>query len=156
MTLSANEVRERFAANSSVVPLLLLTLSHPDMAIPGRVVRDGHSVFSRGNEFVAGWFDCVLPLDAGDELANVTLSVDNVDQQIVATLRSLDSPPTVTLEVVTSADPDTVEQGPFVFTAKSGEYNTLKVSVTLGYEEILNQPFPGGTYNPRDFPGLFS
>ncbi|MDN5938755.1 MAG: DUF1833 domain-containing protein [Salinisphaera sp.] len=156
MPLSPAEIRERFAANSGVVPLLLLTISHPDLGTPGRLALNNEDVWSRGDQFFASWFDIALPLDSGHELASVQLAVDNVDQAIVATVRGLASPPQITLEVVTSATPDTVEQGPFQFSAKSAHYDVLQVTMTLGYEEILNQAFPGRTYNPRDFPGLFA
>ncbi len=156
MPLSAAVLQGLFAANTDLVPLVLVTLDHPDMVEPIRVVRNTAAITSRGETYEAAWFRPELPLDSGEELAQVRLEVDNVDRTLVAELRGLDSPPTVTLEVVTSADPDTVELGPFAFELQDAEYDTLVVRGTLAYEDILNEGFPAGTYNPRDFPGLFA
>lgn len=155
MTHTASFFQALMAENSEITPLVLLTLWHPDMAEPARYVKDTHDVWSRGDRYMAAFFREKLPADIADELVTVELVVDNVDREIVATIRGLDAPPEVTLEVVTDLDPDTPEMGPFEFELKKAEYDTLEVRGQLAYEDILQEPFPAGTYNPVDFPALF-
>lgn len=149
-------LRELMAENSGVTPLILLTIDHVDLAQPARLALDAHDVWSRGEQYTAAYYKVQFPLDSGEELANTQLKVDNVDRAIVTTLRGLSGPPSVTLELVTDRDPDTVEMGPFDFELRNAEYDVLLVTGNLSYENILQESFPSGSYNPRDFPGLFS
>jgi len=154
-TLSLTARQAVFSQETDQVFLLLLTIAHPDMAVPVRVVNNLEAVTSRGNEFIAFPFQINLPYDKDDQITQVTLTIDNVDQQIVVGVRALSSPPTVTLEVVLAASPDTVEAGPFDFSMKSATYDSLVVEGVLGFEDILNEPFPGNAFTPQNFPGMF-
>ncbi|MBE0598443.1 MAG: DUF1833 family protein, partial [Desulfuromonadales bacterium] len=100
-------------------------------------------------------FDIALPADRDDQISKVTLTIDNVDRAIVRAVRELASAPTVTLEIVLASSPDVVEAGPFEFTLQDAGYDALTVSGTLGYEDILNEPFPAGAFVPAAFPGMF-
>lgn len=156
MPMQPEFLKALFAANTDITPLMLLTISHPDFEQPARVVLNTEDVISRGERYLASYFKATPPLDSGDELASVTLEIDNVDREMTLALRTIQSPPKVTLEVVTNQLPDVVELGPFDFELKDVNYDTLKVTGTLAYEDILNEGFPSGAYNPSDFPGLFS
>lgn len=149
-------LRSLFDANTDVVPLLLLTLSHPSMENPARLVLNDEDIESRGQLFHAAYLSAPPPLDSGDEVGSVQFKVDNVDRDIVVTLRGLDSPPTVLMEVVSSLDLDSVEIAPGELELQDAEYTTLEITGTLGYEDILNLGFPHGSYTPNIFPGLFA
>ena len=65
------------------------------------------------------------------------------------------APLAVALEVVLAASPDTVEAGPFNMTLVSAEYDAFVVTGELAFEDVLNEPFPGHSYIPSEYPGLF-
>ena len=70
-------------------------------------------------------------------------------------MRSIATPLSITLEVVTASDPDTVEAGPFEFQSRAVEYDVQTMRFTLAFEPLLSEPFPAYTYTPLDYPGLF-
>lgn len=143
------------AQETEQVFLLLLTLDHADLSQPIRVVNNTEDVTSRGDLFVAYPFEIALPDEDPDSVARVTLRIDNVDRQIVQSLRSIQAPLSVALEVVLAASPDTVEAGPFNMTLIAAEYDAFVITGELAFEDVLNEPFPGHSYIPSEYPGLF-
>lgn len=153
LTLAAR--RSLTAEETDELWLLLLTIAAPGLAQPIRVVNDRQGLTSRGRLFVAYPFEVDLPGDSAETVQRVTLRIDNVDRAIVSALRAVAEPATVTLEVVRRDDPDEVEAGPFVLSLVEAGYDALAVEGELVYEDVLNAAFPGDTYNPADYPGLF-
>lgn len=154
-SLSATAKAAIYAAQTEQVFLLLLEISHASLSPTLRFVDNLQDVVSGGNTYTAFPFQLSLPDDQDDQLARVTLSIDNVDRQIVQAIRSLTSPPTIALKIVLASSPNTVEAGPFDFTLRETEYDALVVSGTLAFEDFLNEPYPVGSFTPNFFPGLF-
>jgi len=152
---SLNFRRAAYAQRTDEVILLLLTITHPDMEMPIRVVNDLQSIMSRGNKFIAFPFEINLPEETSEQLSKVTLRIDNVDRLIVYSLRTLSSAPEVTLEAILATSPDIVEAGPFNMTLRDVKYDALVVEGTLYFEDLLNEPYPGDSFVPAHFPGLF-
>ena len=97
----------------------------------------------------------VPPEASATQLPMSTLKIDNVSREIIEEIRSLSSPPTVTISIVLHSDPDTVEAGPWEFKLLNATYDANIIQGSLGFEDILNELFPYGTFNPKDFPALF-
>ena len=146
-----------FAQETSSAFLLTLTIDHDDLDDPLRFVNDNQDITFDGDVYTAYPFLIDLPADTGEEISRVTLTIDNVDRQIVETIRELTTAPSVDLEVLHQpyGGSATKEAGPFSFTLKDSVYDVLVVTGTLSYEDILDEPFPGDTFSPPDFPGLF-
>lgn len=161
MSLTAR--RAMNAPETDQVFLALLTIVHPELPEPIRVVNDFRpkdeqgvrKIVSRGEDFICYPFEAALPADHEDQLSRVRLRIDNVDREITASLRSISSAPRVVLEVVLASDPDTVEAGPFEFELVTASFDALVVEGELGFEPILNEPFPADSFTPNLFPGLF-
>jgi hypothetical protein len=153
--LSTAARQAMFAAETEQVFLLLLTIAHADLAETIRVAHNSQDVVSRGETYLAYPFRIELPADRDDQVAQVQLSIDNVDRQIVQAVRSLSGSPSVTLEVVLASSPDLLEAGPFEFSLLDAGYDALTVTGTLGYEDVLNEPYPGDSFTPNLFPGMF-
>ena len=143
------------AQEAEQVFLLLLTIDHADLVEPIRVVNNTEDVTSRGDLFVGYPFEIALPDEDPDSVARVTLRIDNIDRQIVQPLRAIPAPLSVALEVVLASSPDTVEAGPFNMTLVAAEYDALAIAGELAFEDVLNEPFPGHSYVPSEYPGLF-
>jgi len=144
-----------YSQETSEVFLVLLTIDHADLAAPIRVVNNTKNIVSNGNTFIGFPFFADMPQERDDRLARVTLTIDNVDRQIVTAVRSITSPPSATMEVVLASDPDTVEAGPFSFTLRDVRYDSLVVEGELSFEDVLNEPYPGDSFTPATHPGLF-
>jgi len=147
--------RALFDQETAEAFLVLLTIDHSTLSEPLRFVSDNQDVTSRGNTYKAFGFRIPMPSEEDGSITEVQLTIDNVDRQVVETVRSLRSAPEVTMELVVSSDPDTVFAGPFPFELQSVDWNAVQVTGTLGYPPVLDEPFPGDTFNPENHPGLF-
>lgn len=155
-SLSLAALQAAQAEETEQVYLYLLTLSHSDPAFETkRYVRNGADIVSRGEIFTGTAFDVHLPIEDDEELPELTVTWDNVDRRDVEAIRSLQGPPTVTLEVVLASSPDTVELGPIDMELRSARYDALTIGGTVGQDPLLHLPYPADTYNQADYPGIF-
>ncbi len=146
------------AANASVtdeVWLVLLTIRHPSLSEPIRVVNNFKDIVSQGRTFVGCWFTIELPSDTPGERPSVFIEVDNVDRAQVDALRRADTPPKVDIEVVLASQPDVIEHGPMTMTLREATYDVLKIRGRLEFEELFSEPYPGDSITPLSHPSLF-
>ena len=86
----------------------------------------------------------------------VTLRIANVDRRVVQEIRAIPGDRvSCTAMVVMRSTPDQVEAGPFEFSLLDASYDAIVVEGTIGYEDILNAPFPGKAVTPASVPGIF-
>lgn len=135
--------------------LMLVTIDHTDLATPLRFVNNTVDITSRSLLYRKCAFLVNIPPSRENQLPEVQITICNVDREIAASIRSLASAPSLVMELVLSSDPDTVEAGPFNLTLAMGEYDQFVVSGTLRYEDILDEPFPSGSFDATRWPGLF-
>lgn len=148
--------RSAFAADTDDVWLVLLTITHPDITDPIRVVNNVVNVTSRGDEFIAYAFDLILPDSRDESPPRARLSIDNVSTDISAAIRSMtQTPPSVTIEVIRAAAPDTVERTFDFFKMRNIKWDAGKVSGDLTVEDFMSEPYPALVFSPAYFPGLF-
>lgn len=143
------------AAESNDTFLVLLTLSHADLAEPLRVSSDGQDTLSRGNNFIAYPFELSLPSDEDNRAPRAHLTIDNVDRQIVQAVRTLTSAPTALIEIIRAADPDTVEAKFEDFKLTNVFYDAHTVEADLTIEDFTAEPYPAASFSPSLFPGIF-
>lgn len=152
---SPTYVTNAVADNATDPMLLLLTIDHVDLPSPIRLVRNKADIVSRGNTFTAFPFDFVAPgaTDGGSRPARIT--IDNVNQVIVQTVRALTSPPTLLVEVVLASALNTVEDSLPVFKlfAASGDRYALEAEINDSAEDEA-EPLMQWTCTPSQFPAL--
>jgi hypothetical protein len=144
-----------YAAETGEAFLILLTLNHASLAQPIRVTSDAVTTTSRGDDFAPFPFDLVLPDDQDNRSPRARLVIDNVDRQIVEAVRSLPSAPTMLIEIIRAAAPDTVEAQFVDFKLTNVAYDAQRVEGVLTIEDFTAEPFPAATFSPGSFPGLF-
>lgn len=153
-TLSTVAKQAIFSQETAEVFLLLLDIAHA--SIPTiRVVNNQENITSGGEEYLAFPFEITLPDEKEESLGQMKLSIDNVDRAIVQAVRTLTSPPTITLTVVLASQPDTVEASFDGFVLRGVTYNALVVEGNLMLEDVLNEPYPQDSFTPNLFAGLF-
>jgi hypothetical protein len=142
------------AQETGEVWLVLLTITHSTLATPIRVVNNNEDITSRGNLYQAFPFEIVMPGQDPDSLPKAMLRFDNVDRTAIATVRSIDSAPTVTIEVILASQPDTVEISFPNLTLRNVKYDASVIEGELLFENLFSEPI---TYSmtPSRFPGLF-
>ncbi len=144
-----------YAQQTSVVPLMLLTIDHDDLVTPVRLVSDLVDLTSRGNTYQAYPFEPMLPPAVQGELPRLDMVLHDVDQTLVVIARSISTPATVAIEVVMSTTPGTVEAGPWSFEVTSIQYSAAELRLGLTVESLITEPYPYRLFNPVDFPLLF-
>lgn len=153
-TLSPAALESAFSQETDEVWLVLLTITHPSLAAPIRFVNDFQSLVSRGNVFLAFPFEVEFPEQDADSPGEARLTIDNIDRSIVNTIRAISSPPDITMEVVLASQPDTVEAVFSGLTLRNVNYDALKVSGVLRFEDIMTEPV-SVQMTPARFPAMF-
>ena len=144
-----------FAQQTDEAILILLTLDHDDLGSPIRVSSDSVDTISNSETFYACPFQITLPDERDEHVTEARLTIDNVDRVIVTALRSVSSPPEVTIQIVLGSDPDTIEAEWNDFLLKDTDYDDLVVTGRLSLDHLMNEPIPGDVMDPSRTPGLF-
>lgn len=135
--------------------IVLLMISHDDLAETLRFTNNNEDVVSRGNTYLRFPFLFTLPDDYESRPPSARLVIDNIDRRIIEAVRSLSSPPTVTAEVVALSDLETVELGPIEFQLRDVTADALTVEGTLAFEPVLEDAWPATRMTPATTPGIF-
>jgi hypothetical protein len=144
-----------YAQETAQAFIVLIEITHATLSVPIRICSGGQNITSNTHEFIFYPFELNLPDESTESVPTATLTVDNVDRQIIAALRALDSPPAVRIMVVLSSTPNTVEADFPVFKFTEITYDALTITGTISIEDFLLEPFPGDSFVPSLFPGLF-
>ena len=154
--ISASARAALYSAQTSKAMFHLLTIEHADMAETVRLVDNLTDVVSRSNTYTAFPFIAALPPDSDGEVPQVDIVCDAVDRSLIIVARSISTPATVTIEVVVSDSPDTVEAGPYIFDLVGIQYDAKEIRFSLAYEPLATEPYPSRTFSPTLFPLLFN
>lgn len=152
-TLSTAATQSLADQESEEVWLALLTLSHPDLGEPVRVVSNTEDIVSNGHTYTALPFVLELP-DDGPDPGVARLRIDNVTREIVTLVRSIAAPPTVTIDLVLASQPDTIDTTITNLTLRDVRYNAAQVTGTLWFEDVATESV-AEIITPARFPGLF-
>lgn len=120
-----------------------------------RLSSDAVDTVSNGETYQAYPFDITLPDDPEEGVTKARITIDNVHRDIIAWIRGLASSPTVNIRIVAASDPDTVEAEYSNFELTNVHYDALTITGDLGIESFMGEPYPGDTFLPSRFPGLF-
>lgn len=154
-SMSAAATEAVLSQQTGEVFLWLLEINHDDLDDPLRFVNSREDLVSNGNNYIAFPFEITLPSDDGETISDIQLSISNVDRLITETIRNLATAAEVTCSIVMASSPDDIEAGPITMTLKSVTYNALTVTGSLRWESLIDLTYPGYTFTPSGFPGLF-
>jgi hypothetical protein len=143
------------APETDRVFLHLLTIETSGGAIL-RFVDNNGSIVSRGETFQAAGFTIVLPEQTADAPRPCKLAIDNTDLAIFQTIKmAVGQTITVSICVVMANTPDVYERGPLKYCLRNVQANKSTVEGELYDFYIADRKFPGGTYSPDDFEGMY-
>jgi hypothetical protein len=153
--VSDNFKQKFFGEQVDDVYLTLVEVSHPDLPATIRLTPNGEDVVSGGETYVHFPLQVALGPDADEAAPRTSIRFANIDLRLTDGLRSIASPPTVTLSGVLASDPDTIEVGPIPFTLRDARYDDVVVEGTLAFEAIYQSMVPRRLMTPTTTPGLF-
>lgn len=154
MTLTPTAVAELSAQETGTAWLVLLTISHPDMPVPLRMTSDHVPTTSGGQVYTPYPFEVSPPDDVEGRAPMATLRVDNTSQQVIAVLRGLEKPPSVTIQIVRASDPNVVEVIYDGLELRGENYDIGAITGKLTVDDWATEEFPYVTFDKR-FIGLF-
>lgn len=152
-TLSSAAQAAILDEESDEVSLHLVTIEHDDLDAPIRIVDNIEDITSNGETFVGLPFRLELP-DEGDRPGEARITVDNVDRRIAEAVRSITTPPSVTIQVVLASQPDTLELELSGMTLRDVTIDAGAVTGYLRFEDLSVEPI-AEAITPSKFPGLF-
>lgn len=153
---SQNYQRKTNALSGDEFPLILLEIDHDDLAAPVRIVNDREDITVEGNLYQAFAFGLNLPEDPESGLPEAQLSIDNVGRELVQWLEIADwnKPTTCRIIQILRSTPDIIEWE-ITTNLRDITIDSLQVTATLGFENLLGLPGVGVFYTPVTAVGLF-
>ena len=116
-----------------------------------------YKTVSRGDDYLFAPFSITLPDDIEGQAPVCNFMIENISRDLIAIVRSVDltqGAPTLTIELVTSATPDTVEIEYPTFEIRSVQYNANSLTFTAQIDAMVDIPYPAGAFDPSGFPAL--
>jgi len=157
MPLSSSAIAKLQHEIVDVAFLWLVTISHPDLPTPLRMVRDYVPLTSRGNSFIAyPHMDIGFPHDEVDQPPRQSIVLEDVGQVFTPALRSLDTttPPVLLIELVMEGEPNTVQDS-WTAELRNAQGDGLSIEAELRTDQLLGVGAPSLSYTPSLFPALF-
>lgn len=163
--LSLNFRKALFAQESSEIPVFLLTITHPSLTTPIYLSTDAtarltldpltYGTVSRGKTFLYAGIDVTLPDEQDKTPPASKLTIDNVTRELIPLARSVNTPPSVTIEAVLASALDVVEMAWPVLDMSNltADASTLQFDLTM--DALVTEPYPSGSFSPGAFPALF-
>lgn len=154
MTLSSTAKSKIFKQESDSF-LVLIVITHPDLVTPLRFVNNTVNVISNGFEYIAFPFKLKWPNDTDGTVPVASLQIDNSNQVIMQTIRTLVGKPTVSISAIRMDDFDAVEVTlpNFQLSNVRGDVGSITGDLTL--DDVAKEAYPGVTFTPAEFPGIF-
>lgn len=152
------------AQATDVVPIVLVTITHPDLEAPLRLSTDPtvrtssdpltYGTWHQGQLYEFVVLTALLPDDIEDSPARTSLSFENVDVDLVSVLRAVRRPATMELRMVLSNALDTVEDRytDLLLTHIQGDADKLTADISREYLGAHNWPY--GRMTAGRFAGL--
>lgn len=136
--------------------ILIIDVMHPTFSEPARIIADTQDLtMPDGTFYQALPVDVKLPSDTSKN-SSAKLEIDNVGRVLtdeVEKARGLDGG-TCRMRSLFRDDLSTVIQD-YVMTITKMDMNVHKVTLSLGFEDLLNRPAVRISYRPETTPGLF-
>lgn len=137
-------------------PIILLTINHPDLNDPIRVVNDTDNITSNGVEYIAFPFNLSLPDDHENRLPRARLSIANVGRDLMFWLETTDggNGSTATFQQIMRSRPNQIEWE-ITMSLFNVAATNIEVSAELGFENLFAKPAVSINYRPENSAGLF-
>jgi hypothetical protein len=143
------------ASATNTAFFFLLTIEPPSGTPPIYLVNNTQPVTSNGITYQPYPFSTTLPMDTGDKIPSIQLTIDNVDQSLTNAIRELEEAPNIRLQLVTSDFPDLVEKDLNFLRLRNVNYDAMTITGVLEVASIWARKFPSERVDPVAFPALF-
>lgn len=167
-TMSPAAIKAVFSTESTDDLILLLTIYDPDdQSVVARLCDNFtkrisetesevvYGVTSNNNDFIYLPLEITLPTEEEAQAPRCSVTIHDVTRYLTPIIRELSGPPKVTLQLVLSSTPNTIEASFSGFYISNITYNKDTVTADLSMIDYEREPFPMHSFTPAYFPGLF-
>jgi len=157
MTLTTTGKAAVFAQETDSIFVELLTVITPDSpASVTRLANYNENVVYNGNTYTRFPMSLRLPTDENGQITEAQIVLDNVDRDLLDEIRNFSSSLTFQFDVVDiTQSPITLERTYPGFSLTNVSWDQFTIQGRLVMEQLTVEPFPKGTLNPGNNPGLF-
>lgn len=173
MSYSAAGRRNLNATSADEPMLLLIEITHPDLAEPARFVNDTQNIVVEGHVFNATRFSLIKADDVAEQTPKAQLAVDNIGRELTQWLEYSNGGKGARCRTMaalrSSVDEYAIDYFAQDYTRAvnadiefdmtmdlSGIHvNNMQVTSDLGFQNTLMQPAVTVRYDPITSPGLF-
>ncbi|WP_102226876.1 hypothetical protein [Acidimangrovimonas sediminis] len=170
--VSLNARNANDAASTAETEVALFVIEHPSLDAPLRLATDWSERISdeplmyglrstwQGADPATDPYLFVLasaevPGDLEDGPGPATIVLENVDNDIIAVLRSITDRATVHMAVVLASSPDLVELEFLGLKLISADYDAAQITLSISRQPIEDEAVPSARFTKDRFPGLF-
>lgn len=162
--LSTTALQSIYDQETSEVWVVLLEITHPDLAEtvylssdPTTTLADGnYGTESNGNDYVFLPFRFFLQPQTENLLARAKIRIDNVSRDLIrSVLDAQNEPPEVDVKVVLASAPDTIEFQISNLLMDNVRASATELEADLFPKILQGEQFPFETFSVADFPGLY-
>jgi hypothetical protein len=163
MPLSTFGRQTAYASATKEIWFYLVTIEHPDLPATLRFVarRKDEDVVSNGETYKAFPFEIAFPDSQPDQPPKSRVRIDAIgnpddpDNDVISIVRGIKrGKPVISLQTVLQSNPDVVEASAPGMLLASVDFDRLTIEGDLTYEDTLNEPYPGNSYNAVEWPGV--
>lgn len=142
------------ARETGEVLLELVTISHDAFGATIRRVDNTEDVVSRGETWLARPTEVTLPRETSAGATTGRIVLDDTDLGVSAEFRKTSTPPTVLVEIVRAAAPESVERSYRHLEVTGMSVADTAVTLSLGLSSPRQEPLPAVAFGPDGFPEL--
>jgi hypothetical protein len=157
VTLSAPVKAGMLAGITDEGLIPLIVIDHADWAAPIRLSGDRVDTVSRGETYTATPFELSLPDDIDGRPRSAQLALVDLSRGLTAALRTARGAPTVAIELVRLADPDSLEASFSGLRIQEPAWASPEPTITMRLVGGASgeERFPQARFVPSRWPGLF-
>lgn len=154
-----------YAENTDDIPVVLLTLTHPQISSPLLLSSDptlrltteplSYGTISKGLTYQWVIMSVHVPDDSRDSPPRAQLVLDNVEYSAVPIFNSMTTYATISMSLVMASRPDFIERHWSGLNVVDVTVDADKVSLSISREPFTREPFPSDRMTRSRFPGLW-
>jgi hypothetical protein len=148
-------VRQLLATSADEGLLVAVEITHPDLDVPIRVVRDVQDLVAQGDTYIACPFELTLPDDVEGQIPQASIQVDNVSQDLTEWLEVSRGGQGAQCRLILlyRSEPDIFEFD-ITLDMSNLKIDNLHVTATLGFVNTLATTAVTALFTPATAPGL--
>ena len=145
-----------FLHNTEEVWIALLTIRHPTLAENVNIANNLDEIVSNGITYLGCPFDITLPSNTEEGQSGAKLRVNNVSQDLVKYVRTINTAAIVDIQIILASSPNVVEARYSGLELRQVTGDVGYIEGTLSHDNLLLETFPSHSFSPSYFSNLFT